>query len=100
MGINTGHSPKALKLTLRDVEFLVEDVWKAKSAKGGNRVHLVLTRWDVRKAPQLDNLVLLSKEEARVHEALPDPSSYSQEFRDYVLERLHYARSHVNKVDQ
>ncbi|CAK0785696.1 hypothetical protein CVIRNUC_008907 [Coccomyxa viridis] len=67
---------------LDDVIYLVRNVWRGLSAKGAGHVlpgadkglqrslkDLTLTRWDAQRGATVDNLVLLTFEEAEVHEA-------------------------------
>lgn len=81
-------------MDLDDVIYLVREIWRGVSARsmialmrqsdvvaaprlcppGGDKglmrstARLVLTRWDVRQPARVDNLVLLSFEEAEAHE--------------------------------
>ena len=72
-------SEEALGVDLQEVEILIKEVWQGTSARAvvapsddqcvtrglGN---LVLTRWDRTRAGVVDNLVLLTKEEADQHD--------------------------------
>ncbi|CAL8471181.1 g10723 [Coccomyxa elongata] len=93
---------------LDDVIYLLREVWRGLSAKGPPHVlgggdkgfkrsltNLTLTRWDKDRPPTVDNLVLLTFEEAEQHEGMAledvraaDPAFY-QRVQD-TLARIRY----------
>lgn len=71
---------EGVRIDLSDATLLLRDVWRGMSARARrppndkaltrNVAGLTLTRWDLAKPATLDNLVLLTFEEAEQHEAL------------------------------
>ncbi|KAF1905293.1 tRNA threonylcarbamoyladenosine dehydratase [Saccharomyces cerevisiae] len=55
-------------LALKDVSYLVEEVFKGKSPISGISTRLTLTKWDPSKPISLQNVVVLTKNEQKVHE--------------------------------
>ena len=65
-------------LYLKDVVYLVKDLWNARSARAQtstmskglwrNTADLCLTRWDHMQPASLDNLILLTLDEAYLHD--------------------------------
>ncbi|KAL9047743.1 MAG: hypothetical protein Q9162_007959 [Coniocarpon cinnabarinum] len=113
-----GEEARGLKIpvTLDDVAFLVEEVYRGKSVVSGIPTRLVLVRWRLdddqaldfvdttyegQKASRLrlENIVCMTKEEAAKHEseilknATPPESLYSSEILYRVKSRLHELQS-------
>jgi len=69
----TRHAPCPIPLSSLDAEFVACEVFRGKSPLSGTKMgagaQLVLTRWDGRRAADVDNLVLLTKDEAAEHDA-------------------------------
>jgi tRNA A37 threonylcarbamoyladenosine dehydratase len=77
-------SSDGLQVDEAEVEVLVRELWRGKSARAGdsstsgngsenvfisrNIGHLTLTRWDASRPATIDNLILLTKEEADQHD--------------------------------
>ncbi|EJS42897.1 YKL027W [Saccharomyces arboricola H-6] len=57
-----------IPLALKDVGYLVEEVFKGKSPISGISTRLTLTRWDPCKPISLQNVVVLTKNEQKEHE--------------------------------
>lgn len=95
---------------LAEVEILIRELWRGRSARSrtlpSNEMaltrglgNLVLTRWDPSRDATLDNLVLLTMEEAEAHDAavasptgLKDLKRNEPEFVQYVEKILDRAR--------
>lgn len=90
--------------------FLLREVYRGFSARqervvppGGDKglmrstAHLHLTRWDRSKPPTVDNLVLLTSEEADVHDAtgLEQLQQQEPEFVAQVERLLDHVRAHI-----
>ncbi|TPX50448.1 hypothetical protein SeMB42_g02252 [Synchytrium endobioticum] len=75
-------------LTIKDVGYIFEEIWKSRSALSGKFEAVVLTRWDVRKPAGFGNLIALTKCEALKHEAL-DPTKLEDYYGKEFLEKVH-----------
>jgi hypothetical protein len=91
--------------------FLLREVFRGFSARadrvvapGGDRglmrstANLHFTRWDRTKPPTVDNLVLLTDEEAEAHDALPGLQVLQQQEPEFVArveQLLDHVRAHV-----
>jgi hypothetical protein len=90
--------------------FLLREVFRGFSARqervvppGGDKglmrstAHLHLTRWDRSKPPTVDNLVLLTGEEAEAHDAtgLEQLQQQEPEFVAQVERLLDHVRAHI-----
>ena len=75
--------------SLRDIEYIVEEVWGGKSALSGKITTPQLCRWDPSKPPVLSNLLLLTSSEAELHVKSESPSAlYSPELVAHINGRL------------
>lgn len=63
-----GIPSQRIPLALKDVSYLVEEVFKGKSPISGISTRLTLTKWDPSKPISLQNVVVLTKNEQKVHE--------------------------------
>lgn len=63
-----GIPSQRIPLALKDVSYLVEEVFKGKSPISGISTRLTLTKWDPSKPISLQNVVVLTKSEQKVHE--------------------------------
>ncbi|CAI4615905.1 CIC_collapsed_G0034250.mRNA.1.CDS.1 [Saccharomyces cerevisiae] len=63
-----GIPSQRIPLVLKDVSYLVEEVFKGKSPISGISTRLTLTKWDPSKPISLQNVVVLTKNEQKVHE--------------------------------
>ncbi|KAJ1549906.1 hypothetical protein HK096_009787, partial [Nowakowskiella sp. JEL0078] len=85
--LNVFKSRVHIPLNIRDIGYIVEEIWFGKSALSGTFDKCVLTRWDITKPADFGNLICLSKSEAQIHDKLkPDElaSYYSVDFLSYV----------------
>lgn len=57
--------------------------------------NLHFTRWDRRKPPTVDNLVLLTDEEAEAHDTLPDGLEALQQQEPEFVARVEQLLDHV-----
>lgn len=69
-----GCSPKEIDLDVKDVAYLMEEVWRGKSAVSRTTEHLTLVRWDPTRPTTLWNVVPLTGAEAKRHEDLQRPA--------------------------
>ncbi|KAJ3130168.1 hypothetical protein HK098_005415 [Nowakowskiella sp. JEL0407] len=89
--IHVFKSSPHLQVSIRDVGYILEEIWFGRSALSNSLSQLVLTRWNPTKPANFCNLVCLTKSEADKHDKIPfDQFSavYSKEFLDYVERRL------------
>lgn len=64
-------------LNVAEIGYIFEEMWQGKSAISSAQDRmLVLTRWDKTRVGNLVNLVLLTKEEAAIHDKLEDINEY------------------------
>ncbi|SAL98381.1 hypothetical protein [Absidia glauca] len=79
-------------LDVKDVGYIFEEMWHGKSVLSGPQNQMALVRWDRSKPLDFMNTVVMSKDEAKRHDALPldtDLSQcYGQEIYIMVHERL------------
>ncbi|KAI8342904.1 hypothetical protein BC941DRAFT_83345 [Chlamydoabsidia padenii] len=64
---NTRNCP----LDVKDVGYIFEEMWHGKSVLTGPQNQMALVRWDRTKPLNFMNTVVMSKEEAKRHDALP-----------------------------
>ncbi len=75
--------------SLREIEYVVEEVWGGKSAASGKITTPQLCRWDPSKPAILSNLLLLTSSEAELHVKSASPFSlYSPELITHINARL------------
>ncbi|KAI5960617.1 uncharacterized protein KGF55_004510 [Candida pseudojiufengensis] len=63
-----GKTDQRVQISMNDVIYLLEDVFRGKSPISNYSTRLTLSRWDPRKEISLQNVVLMTKEEQRNHE--------------------------------
>ena len=78
-------------MTVEDADYLIEEVWRNRSAISGSVEHLVLTRWDRTRPPGMYNAVLMTLSELKKHEKM-EQLEYPQEIIDRVEAILKYER--------
>lgn len=67
--VRCGHEQQ-LPISMNDIEYIVEEVFRGKSPLSGYSTRLTLSRWDFSKDLSLQNCVLMTKEEQKNHEKL------------------------------
>lgn len=78
-------NPNSVCITEKDVETLYEEVWKGKSALSGRTENVILARWLPNHPARLDNLVLMTKEEYKVHQELKDKKEIAKHYPDVLV---------------
>ncbi|ODQ77687.1 hypothetical protein BABINDRAFT_163397 [Babjeviella inositovora NRRL Y-12698] len=63
-----GENDQRVPISIHDVQYLVEEVWRGKSPISNYSTRLTLCRWDPKKEPSYQNIVLMTKEEQKMHE--------------------------------
>jgi hypothetical protein len=65
----------------RAIGYIFDELWKGKSvlSKSQDRL-LVLSRWDRSKPCSYTNTICLTKEEAKIHDALPKGTNLSEHY--------------------
>ena len=89
-----GRPDQRIPIALKEVGYICEEVFRGKSPVSGFSTRLTLSKWDPAKPVSLQNVVLLTKEEQKIHEdrvlnggeSLED--CYSQEVLDLVKRRF------------
>ncbi|KAJ1922003.1 hypothetical protein H4219_000350 [Mycoemilia scoparia] len=81
-------------LSQDDCGYILEEIWKGKSAVSGAVEKLALTRWDYSKPLSFQNCVCMTKSEANKHEALKvrPEEYYSKDVLDWVKQRFEQER--------
>lgn len=79
-----------MRVDVRDVGYIYEEIFRGRSAVSGITEKLALTRWDPRKPLTLQNCVVLTKNEADVHDRLDKlpEEHYSPKVLEYVRGRF------------
>ncbi|SCW04472.1 LAFE_0H14290g1_1 [Lachancea fermentati] len=89
-----GMPDQRVQVSLKDVAYIVEEVFRGKSPVSGYSTKLALSKWDPSKPVSVQNVVVLTKDEQRLHEdrilnggeSLEDV--YSKEVLDLVDKRF------------
>lgn len=89
-----GMPDQRVPVALKEVSYIVEEVFRGKSPVSGFSTRLTLSKWDPLKPVSLQNVVVLTKEEQKIHEdrvlnggeKLQDV--YPQEVLDLVKKRF------------
>ncbi|KAI8809252.1 hypothetical protein BJ742DRAFT_242339 [Cladochytrium replicatum] len=89
-----------LTVSIKDVGYIIEEMWNGRSALSGVFDRCTLTRWDIRKPAGFGNLICLTKEEAKLHhEYDPDKLAevYTPVFVKFVEQKFREEAS-VNRL--
>ncbi|KAH3686404.1 hypothetical protein WICPIJ_002583 [Wickerhamomyces pijperi] len=63
-----GEPDQRVPIALKDVPYLVEEVFRGKSPISNYSTRLTLSKWDPSKPVSLTNVVIMTKEEMKIHE--------------------------------
>lgn len=63
-----GRPDQRIPIALKEVGYICEEVFRGKSPVSGFSTRLTLSKWDPAKPVSLQNVVLLTKEEQKIHE--------------------------------
>ncbi|MCH0629492.1 tRNA threonylcarbamoyladenosine dehydratase [Kocuria palustris] len=66
--IRLGVKDNRVPIKLSEVPYILEEVWRGKSPISGYLTRLVLSQWDPKKPLLVQNMVVMTKEEMKVHE--------------------------------
>ena len=66
---NRLYNLRSIPLTVKDVAYIFEEIWRGRSAVSGSLEKPVLTRWDKKKPVSSDNVVCLTRMEADEHDS-------------------------------
>lgn len=85
-----GMPDQRVPVALSDVGYLVEEVWRGKSPISGYSTRLTLSKWEPSKSVNLQNVVLMTKDEQREHETrvLLGGESISKVYSEETLGRI------------
>ncbi|QEU61429.1 Tcd1/Tcd2 [Kluyveromyces lactis] len=64
-----GQKDQRIPIALSDIGYIVEEVWRGKSPVSNYSTRLTLSKWDPTKPVSIQNVILLTKDEQREHEA-------------------------------
>lgn len=89
-----GMPDQRVPIAVKEVSYIVEEVFRGKSPVSGFSTRLTLSKWDPKKPVTIQNVVILTKEEQKEHEdnvlnggkSLEDV--YSKEVLDLVAKRF------------
>ncbi|KAI8340074.1 hypothetical protein BC941DRAFT_419317 [Chlamydoabsidia padenii] len=82
------HNSDASLLTLNDVEYIYEEIWRGKSVISGPQERITLARWDRTRPLSYLNTVCMSKEEARAHDVLPMDTNLRDFYGNDVVDHV------------
>lgn len=81
----------SIALSITDVGFIFEEIWRGRSALSGQFEKLVLTRWNPQMPITYGNIICLTRQEAETHNHV-DPANwtthYKPDFLNFVERRL------------
>ncbi|QLQ78207.1 hypothetical protein HG537_0A04540 [Torulaspora globosa] len=63
-----GMPDQRVQIALKEVSYIVEEVFRGKSPVSGFSTRLTLSKWDPKRPVSLQNVVVLTKEEQKIHE--------------------------------
>ena len=82
-------SPTNVQLDLRDVRYLMEEVWRNRSSISRSPDHITLTRWHRNQPTTVWNVVVMTTREAAAHDKLVNlADGYAPEVIERVQARL------------
>jgi tRNA A37 threonylcarbamoyladenosine dehydratase len=88
-----GNRPPCSFVSEADVKFLIEEIYRGSSVLSGQNDRPALVRWNKLGKTVLDNLVLMTKSEAKAHDELQgDVEGYGKPVCDLVQRRLEETR--------
>ncbi|KAI8340083.1 hypothetical protein BC941DRAFT_419336 [Chlamydoabsidia padenii] len=70
-GSRKSSNTSVCQLNAEDVGYIFEEMWHGKSVISGPQTQVVLVKWDQSKPLDFMNTVVMTREEAKKHEALP-----------------------------
>lgn len=85
-----GKTDQRVPIALNDVNYLLEDVFRGKSPISNYSTRLTLSRWDPAQELSFQNVVIMTKEEQKVHEerVLKGGETLDEVYPAEVLERV------------
>ncbi|KAI8637179.1 hypothetical protein BD408DRAFT_425026 [Parasitella parasitica] len=76
-------------LDAKDVGYIFDELWQGKSVLSGAQDRtLVMTRWDTSQASSLVNTVVMTKDEANLHDKLPKGTDLSAHYGSNIVEKI------------
>lgn len=85
-----GHLEQRTPVSLRDVPYIVEEVFRGKSVVSNYSTRLTLSRWDPSKELSYQNVVVMTKDEQKNHEnrVLKGEEKLEDVYSEEVLQRV------------
>ncbi|KAF8001513.1 hypothetical protein HF325_004014 [Metschnikowia pulcherrima] len=85
-----GHLDQRTPIALKDVPYIVEEVFRGKSVVSNYSTRLTLSRWDAKQQLGFQNIVVMTKDEQKTHEerVLKGGEDLSAVYNEDVLERV------------
>ncbi|OUM51768.1 hypothetical protein BVG19_g892 [[Candida] boidinii] len=89
-----GEKEQRVPIALSDINYILEEVFRGKSPISNYSTRLTLSRWDPTKELSLQNVIIMTKEEQKLHEEKvlkngePLDQVYSKEILDRVQHRF------------
>lgn len=88
-----GGDPRDFPLDTNDIAYLMEEIWRSRSALSGSFNQLTLVRWDRRLPPTATNIVPMTLHEADRHDAIQSlEDAYPKELRDRIAAKFEEER--------
>lgn len=74
---------------MNEVGYVFDEFWQGKSAISGAQDRaLVMTRWDASQVSSLVNTVVLTKEEANLHDKLPRGTDLAAHYGSDIVDKI------------
>ncbi|KAI8373171.1 uncharacterized protein BYT42DRAFT_579443 [Radiomyces spectabilis] len=83
---NKVYGNRSCELDVRDVEYILHEMWHEKSVLSGPQDRLAFVRWDRSKPLSYFNTVCMNRDEARAHDALPADADLRQTYGHAVVD--------------
>ena len=92
---DNGDDSPGVRINVTDANLLIDEVWCNKSAISGKLDHLTLCRWNVGQPSTIDNVILMTADEANAHESIAYEdleSFYSKDVLDLITRRFQFLK--------
>ncbi|ODV88153.1 hypothetical protein CANARDRAFT_5451 [[Candida] arabinofermentans NRRL YB-2248] len=84
------NNDQKVEIAISDVQYILEEVFRGKSPISGFSTRVTLSKWDPTKPLSLQNVVVMTKEEQKIHEEriLKKGEPFSNVYSDEVLKLI------------
>lgn len=84
-------------MDINDADYIVEEIWRARSALSRSPEHLTLVRWNRQEPTTLWNVVVMTKKEADAHDKI---TSVREAYPLEVVDRIERRLQEVRKLEE